>query len=165
MDSNSEHNSPSCPSTAIWNKICVTSQTPMAMILTHTEIPVYQQNFPGISYYGLRKSTYISWRLLISTPEETRSINYLFLVFCGYWTNDYIYWYFLTSKDFFPSIPSYALRSISGVDSEKFLILDFGVDTEHLLQFLGFLRILLGTKLFSYSTAPTKPPYWQHQLN
>ena len=68
-------------------------------------------------------------------------------------------------KIFFLSIPLYALRRISGDDFEKFPIADSGVDTEHLLQFAGFLRILSGTKLISYSAASIKPPYGRHQLH
>ena len=54
VETNMEHNIPSSLSTAVGNMICVITQTAMAMILTDTEIPVYQQTFPSFSQYGLR---------------------------------------------------------------------------------------------------------------
>ena len=95
-------------------------------------------------------STYGSWNLLISYPEEIRNIHYLILVFWGIGdiettitnTNNSV-----PQKLFFPSIPLYALRNISRDGSEKFPITDSGVDAEHLTKLPGFLRIFLGTKL------------------
>ena len=107
---------------------------------------------------------YISWKLLISTPEEIRSIDYLILVFVEIETTITDTDLSVPQKGFFPSIPVYALQSISGDDSEEFPIIDFGVDAEHRLQFSGFLRIFASTQMISYSTASTKPPCWRHQL-
>ena len=145
--------------------ICVITRNSIPLTSTDIEVPVYQQSFSSFSWYGLRNSTYNSWKLSIFTPEEMQSMDYLFLQYCGYWNDDYGYWCFSTSKDSFPGISLYALRSNSRDDFGEIPIVQPRVDTEHLLQFSGLLRILTGTKLISYSTASTKPPYWPHQLH
>ena len=47
-DENLEHNVPKFPRTAVGNMICVIARIPIALIITDTEIPVYQRNFPSI---------------------------------------------------------------------------------------------------------------------
>ena len=102
MDLFLEHNIATSPSTAIRNMICVISQTPKAMTPIEPEIPVYQQNFSIFLDMIYGTSTYNSWKLWIYTPEEKQTIEYLFLVICGYWNDDYKYWCFYTWNNFFP---------------------------------------------------------------
>ena len=68
-------------------------------------------------------------------------------------------------KTTFPSISLYALRSIPRDESENFPIIDYGYDTEYLIKLPAILRVPAGTILISYSTAPSSPPYWWHQLH
>ena len=64
---------------------------------------------------------------------------------------------YVNKKVLFPTIPLYALRSLSGDDYEKFHIIESGVATEHLLQLPRFLRTLFGTILISYPTVQATP--------
>ena len=54
MDTNSENNIRTSPSTAVRTMICVITQTSIPLTITDTVIPVYQQSIPSISEYGLR---------------------------------------------------------------------------------------------------------------
>ena len=81
------------------------------------------------------------------------SSQHLLLNKYGVSTTDF--WYLLaiahTENPIFqqlsPYTPWYALRSISGDDSEKYPIFDFGNNTEYLQVMLSNLSILLNNKL------------------
>ena len=49
MGTNSENINPNPPGTAVRIMICVIIPTSIALTITATEFPVYQQSFPSIS--------------------------------------------------------------------------------------------------------------------
>ena len=59
-DTNLGHNIRNSPSTAVRIMICVITRIVIALTITDTEVPPYQQCFPFISQYG-RRNVYVSF--------------------------------------------------------------------------------------------------------